>query len=478
MSTQVTEMEQDAVAIVEPADWWTGPGRLREVLVLALPLVASNLTWTLNNFIDRVFLMRDSEAAVAAALPAGVSFFTLCCIPLGIASYVVTFVSQYYGANREDRVGAAVWQGLWIALGCLPLVFAAAPFAHALFELAGHKPNIAALETVYFQISCVASPALVGAAALAGFFTGRGNSKIVMLADVAAAATNIVLDYCWIFGNFGFPAWGIAGAAWATVIALWVKFFILFALFLRPSTSERFGVWQGMRWDRELMGRLLTFGGPNGVQMFIEVAAFNVFILLVGALGELELAASSLAFNLNNLAFMPAWGVSMAATTLVGQYLGRNRADLAERSTWTALGVTTVYMLVISGVYVLTPNLFMAAYWSGENSMNGDPQLQSTVTVLLYFVASYCLLDGVNVIFAGALKGAGDTHYIMYTNIVLGSSVVVLTWLGIRYFELGLYSAWTILTLWVCALGVIFMRRFLQGHWREMRVIEGEGARG
>ncbi len=447
------------------------PGGLREVITLAIPLVASSLSWTVMNFVDRVFLMRYSEAAMAAALPAGALFFTLICLPLGTASYVTAFVSQYHGAGREHRIGAAVWQGIWLSVLAAPLIFATIPWANELFAVAQHTPEVAALEATYYRICCLSGPALIAAGALAGFFTGRGQSNVVMIVDALAAVINVGLDYCWIFGYAGFPAWGMAGAAWATVVALWIKALIYFAIFNLPRHDARYHIRAGMHWDRALMHRLLRFGGPSGGQMFIEVAAFTVFLMLIGRLGKTELAASSLAFNLNNLAFMPAWGVSMAATTLVGQYLGRNQPELATRSTWTALTITTVYMLAISAVYVFAPDLLATLHWwAGE--VDEDDQVRQMLPTLLMFVASYCLLDGMSIIFAGALKGAGDTRFIMLAHLALGVAVVAGTWLGITQFGFGLYGSWAVLTAWVFALGLTFWLRFLFGPWRSMRVIE------
>jgi MATE family multidrug resistance protein len=448
-----------------------GPAGIREVLTLAMPLVASSLSWTVMNFVDRVFLMGHSETAVAAALPAGALFFTLTCLPLGTASYVTAFVSQYHGAGREHRIGAAVWQGIWLSLLASPLILATIPWAQQWFVIAGHSPEIAELETTYYQICCVSAPALIAAGSISGFFTGRGHSSMVMMIDAGAAIVNVVLDYCWIFGYGGFPAWGIAGAAWATVVALWLKAIVYFLFFVLPQHEHDYHIRAGMHWDRALMHRLIRFGGPSGGQMFIEVAAFTVFLMLIGRLGEHELAVSSLAFNLNNLAFMPAWGVSMATTTLVGQYLGKDRPDLATRSTWSALSITTFYMTAISVVYIFAPDLLASLHW-WAGGVSQDDAIRQTLPTLMLFVASYCLLDGMSIIFAGALKGAGDTRFIMLAHLVLGAAVVIGTWVGIERFGLGLYGSWGVLTAWVFGLGLTFWLRFLQGHWRSMRVIE------
>lgn len=100
--------------------WWTRPAGGRELLALALPLIISTASWTVMNFIDRMFLLWHSTDAMAAAMPAGMLYYTVICYPLGVAAYVNTFVAQYHGAGRPERIGVAVWQGVWLGVLTAP----------------------------------------------------------------------------------------------------------------------------------------------------------------------------------------------------------------------------------------------------------------------------------------------------------------------------------------------------------------------
>ncbi len=221
------------------SQFWNGPSGMREVLLLALPLMVSTLSWTIMHFTDRVFLMWYSQDAVAAALPAGALQFAVLCFPLGLASYVNAFVSQYYGAKRYDRIGLVVWQGVWLGLLTVPVALATIPFASFMFGSVGHTAQVAQYEIDFYSGLSWGSGAMVIAEALSTFFTGRGGVRTVMIVDSTAAVVNMVLDYLLIFGNFGFPAWGVSGAAWATVTALWFKAAVYLLLFLRPSLPHR-----------------------------------------------------------------------------------------------------------------------------------------------------------------------------------------------------------------------------------------------
>lgn len=464
-------MTRDGIASHTHDTWWNRPGGGNEVLRLAVPLVISTSSWTIMHFIDRLFLVWYSPDALAASLPSAMMSFSVECFFLGVAIYTTTFVAQYYGAQRPHRIGVAVWQGVWLSLISAPLLLATIPLAPALFALIGHPPEVQALEVEYYQIMCYGAGAMVSASALSSFFTGRGHVRTVAVIDTISAAINIVLDYAMIFGNFGFPEWGMAGAAWATVIALWFRPIAYLALMFQRENRERYGVVSGIRFDKELFFRMLRFGSPAGVQLMFEVGTFTAFIMLVGRLGPLELTATNLAFNVNTLAFVPMMGVSMAVTTLVGQRLGQDQPEIAARGVWTAFWMASVYMAVIGAAYFFTPGFFLLPHAS-EMDPAQFAELAGLTKLLLRFVAAYCLFDMMNIVFVGALKGAGDTRFILFTTFIMSPLPVLLAWIGMDYFDLGLYWCWAMVTFWVCGLGVIYMSRFIQGRWRTMRVIE------
>lgn len=265
--------------------WWRAPGGLHEAFITAVPLMISSLSWTVMNFIDRIFLLTYSPDAVAAALPSGILAFTVICFPLGVASYVSTFVAQYYGAGRGAKIGPVVWQAVWIGVAAVPWSLAFIPLAPLLFEQGDNGPTIVALEVEYFRALSYSGAAIVLSGALSAHFSGQGRVRTVMQVDAAAAALNVVLDYLWIFGLLGFPRWGIAGAGWATTVALWAKTAVYLWLFLRRDERERFATWSGRRFDFGVTRRLLRYGAVSGAQMMLEVAAFGLFTLLVGRLG-------------------------------------------------------------------------------------------------------------------------------------------------------------------------------------------------
>ncbi len=450
--------------------WWNQPAGGREVLRIALPMIVSTLSWAVMMFIDRVFLLWDSQPAVAASLPAAMVFFAVVCLPLGICGYTNAFVSQYFGAGRPERIGPAVWQGVWVALAATPFMLAVVPLAPTIFAVADHAADVQALEVEYFVILMYGAGFMLVGEALQGFFTGRGLTKTVMVVTALAAGVNIVLDYLWIFGYGGFPAMHIAGAAWATNVAYAFKAVALLVLMLRHDVRERYATTR-CRWDGALAARLLRFGTPSGLQMVCEVMGFTIFMLYLGRLGESELAATNLAFNISSFAFMPVFGLGIATVTLVGQRLGQDRDDLAARATWSACVLAVIYMAILSTFYVVVPDVLLFLYFHGRTVEN-EAELREMAVVLLRYVAAYNLLDALGIVLISALKGAGDTRFVLYVTLLMAGLLTVGSWLAVGPLRAGLHGCWWLVVAWVWIVGVVYFARFRQGRWRQMRVIE------
>src|SRR3954469_9736967 len=222
-------------------DRWTGPGGGREVFALAWPLIVSNSFFTLQIALDRALLARHASETVGAAMPAVLLFWTPFALLQFTTNYVSVFVSQYVGAGRPHRVGPAVGQSLYFAV-VAGLVFLAvvAPLAGPVVALAGHTPALQADEAVYLRcLAFAALPTLLTAAA-SSFFTGRGDSRTVLVINAAGFTVNGFLCVALIGGQWGFPAWGIAGAGWATVAGSWAAAVVALALMLRPRYRAEF----------------------------------------------------------------------------------------------------------------------------------------------------------------------------------------------------------------------------------------------
>jgi MATE family multidrug resistance protein len=327
-------------------------------------------------------------------------------------------------------------------------------------------------EAEYFRAICLGGGFYIASYALSGFFSGRGKTWPVMWVNTLATTLNLVLDYAMIFGNWGFPEMGIKGAGYATVIAGAFSFLAFFMLLSTGANNKKYNVFGGWRPNLDLFLRLLRFGFPSGIQFFIEMAGFAGFVLLVGRLGTASLAATNIAFNINTLAFMPMMGCGMAISILVGQYIGAGRPDMAQKSAYSGFHMTMIYMLTIAAAYVLLPDIFVAPF-AAKSDPQGFKEIYRFSVILLRFVALYSIFDTMNIIFCSAIKGAGDTRFVMYITVLLSFfGFLVPTYLAIAVFNSGLMVCWVLATIYVSSLGVAFYLRFLNGRWKTMTVIE------
>jgi multidrug resistance protein, MATE family len=449
------------------------PGSFRELMTVAVPLVLSSGSLSLMIAIDRLFLTWYSEDALAASLPAAALHWTVMSAFVGMINYGNAFVAQYEGAGRKDRVAASVWQGIFLAIGAGLLFLTLFPLAPFFFAQGGHAPEVQHYETQFFRtLSCGAVPMLV-TMAFGCFYSGRGKTRVVMYVDFLLAATNIALDPCLIFGLGPFPRLGIVGAGLSTVIAYTVAVIAYVVLSFKHRDSIAYEFWKHVGLDRELLGRLLRYGLPTGLQMAAEISAFTVFLVLVGRLGTAEMAATNLAFNVNMLSFVPMIGLATAVMTLVGKRIGEGRPQLAERTVWLAAGATAAYMLFFAVMFVVFPKVMLRPF-TGGNATAELAGIQHTVIVLLRFTAVYTFFDGMALVFAFAIRGAGDTRFPFYYTLVSAWLVMVLpTWYFVKTGHGGLNACWSACSAYICLLGTACFLRFLHGKWKTMTIIGG-----
>ncbi|MFP3927380.1 MAG: MATE family efflux transporter [Desulfobacteraceae bacterium] len=456
---------------------WKRPNGYREVLAISLPLVASMGAITLMQFTDRMFLANYSVDAISAALPAGIASFTTISFFMGVASYTNTFVAQYTGAEARSRVSDSMWQGIYFSLISALVLALLALVSGPLFDLIGHSERIRALEVEYFNILTLGAGLVVLGSAMASFFTGRGLTRVVMAAHITGALVNIPLDYCLINGVWVFPELGIRGAGIATVTAYGCIVIFLGVLIFGRSARAAFKTWPRRAFDRELFRRLLHYGMPSGVQLFMEIFAISFFVQMLGRVGDLELAASNIVLSIETVSFLPMVGFHIGTAILVGQAVGKGRPEDGEYATTSGLHVTLVYMALVAGVFLGVPERLLGLFRPGHQTIAEYAEVLALGVPLMRFVAIYCFFDALNLIFSGALKGAGDTRFIMFTIAMLSLGVMIIpVYIAVEVLSAGLFTVWVLATLYICGLGVAFLLRYLNGNWKRMKVIEEQAA--
>jgi putative efflux protein, MATE family len=458
---------------------WGGVCGCREVLTVGAPLMISMGSTTLMQFTDRVFLGRHDVLELAAAVPGGIVSFLAVAFFMGVATCVGVLVAQYHGACRPERVGAALWAGVWFSLFSGLALCGLAWLGVPLFRLAGHPLSVQGMEAEYFRILTLGGGFIVLSTALSGYFSGLGRTVAVMAVNLIGAAANIPLDYALIFGRLGAPELGITGAAIATVAGSAISCLLFGLLLLAPEAESRHRVRSAWRLDTEMLARLMKIGLPAGVQFFLDIMALSGFSLLVGRMGLVALSATNIAFSINGLTYLPVIGLSIAVSILVGRSQGQGRPDRARRATGNALFLALVWMIAVGLVFLLAPGPLLDLFRSaagGAAPGAGEPsfaEIRAMGVVLLRYVALYSLADAVSLVFFGALKGAGDTRFVMYAILVASVGVLILpTWYVVDRGMWGIHGPWLALSAYICFLAACFGLRFMGGAWARRRVIE------
>lgn len=442
---------------------------LQRLLSIALPMVVSQASDSIMMFVDRVFLSRVGELHLAASMAGGLTMFMLSSFFVGTVGYVTAIVAQYFGANRYKLCGEATFQSILIALACYPVLLGLSPLVRYFFVLAGHRPQQIELGYLYFQTLIFGSVFLILRYALAGFFLGVGRTTVVMLANIVGMLVNIPANYALIFGKLGFPEMGLQGAAIGTIAGNATIFAILLLFYLRGANREQFNTNKSLKFRPQIMGQLLRFGIPSGFEMFLSVTAFNLFVQFMHSYGTAVAAAVTITFNWDIVAFIPMLGMSHATTALVGQNIGAGDREEARRSTYVALRVAWVYSGFMVLLFVFGTRYLVGAFASGIGG--NAAQIASLAVVMLRLAALYTLADSAQLVFTGALRGAGDTRWVMRMSIGLHwvfSGVAIFL---IRFIQADPVTVWMVFIAFVMGLGLVMFLRFRGGKWRQIELI-------
>ena len=429
-------------------------------------------------FVDRAYLAHDSMESLEAVLPAGMLMWIFAGFFQSVVGYSSVFVAQYHGAGDGHgcRATYRAAVGLAVAAGLLSLPLA--PLGDWLLVLSAPTSAVLERERAYFNVVMLGAFFVYGQTAASAYFTGRGRTRMVFWVNLAGNALNIVLDPVLIFGWMGFPRLGIAGAAYATVFSMAVQWAILAfaarrASAAEPGTVPNAGGTVPSAEMFKLVGRMLRFGVPAGCYNVLNCLSFTIFVFITGGVGELELAVSNACFTVNYLLFAPMEGFSLGASTLVAQAIGRGdvaAAGLAARRT-VALGVGFVAMMSLA--VLLLAHAVLSLFVSEE--LASDPvslgRFHSLGLVLFAMMAAWQIFDAADIILSGALKGAGDTKFVMLW-MLFGAFVLWLPGVfAVRSLRNTMPALWATMITYVVVLCVGTFLRWRHGAWKGIRIV-------
>jgi len=442
---------------------------LREVLTMSWPIILGSFSYTIMQFADMIMVSRLGTDALAAGGSAGVWSYTMGCLIFGTVGCVSTFVAQSLGRGELHNCARYAWQGVYLSFSAAALTLLLWPVSEVLFRSMGHSPEVTRLELIYFRIRLIGYVPMAWNTALASFFQAVNRPKIPMYAAIVANIANIVLNYLLIFGHFGFPKWGIGGAAVATVISQALQVVVLQSVFLGKKMHALYGSRTSYAVDSARLRELMRIGFPSGITVFMDVANWGIFTsFVVGHFGATQLAAHNAAVNFMHVAFMPALGLNQGIAAIVGQYVGRGDIPRAKARTYTAMKIASAYMCFVGLSFAVFGRVLMRAF-------TAEPDVISLGHILLILAAIFQGFDAINIVTSGALRGAGDTRWMAYLMFVGAYFVFLpLAMLLAWPMRLGAVGAWIGATVYIVGLSGFFFRRFRSERWRNIRIFSAD----
>ena len=438
----------------------------RQLLQLAGPLIFSNLAYTLLGALDTIFMGRVGPTELGAVGVASALFLAASVLLRGTVGSVMVVVSQAYGAGDTRRIRQAFQQYIVLALLLAPFSLAMPGFFAVFFRITKPQAAVRVLALRYISIRAYEIPFSLISKAMVGFLLGIGNSKVPMLVSWITVAVNMVANYILVFGKLGFPRMELAGAAWGTVVSQVVQV-TLFLFFVFRLYGKELGLARDFHipsWSQ--IKAMLKLGFPMGLADSVDLSAFGIFMTFLARLGTIELAASQVANQLNDIAFMPSFAIGMATSSLVGRSLGEGSAEKAEKYGSAGLRVGVLLMGTLGLCYWLFPGLFVMPFTS-------DLQVSVLSRKILRIVAVYQLTDVIRIVFCGILNGAGQTRFTGFTTLASACLIFIpATYIGAFVLGFGVWGAWVGPLTHAVLLMIIFGIRFRNGKWKEADTIK------
>ena len=440
-----------------------------ELLRLALPMVVSQGTFAVMIFTDRYFMSQIDPANMAAALGGGVASFFSFCFFLGVLAYANALTAQYLGAGEPEKCPRVVTQGLLMTLMSLPFLTLITLLVAGIFEGMGHEPEMVELERKYYLILMSGVLVTLSKVCVSSYFAGIGRTYVVMICDVFGLLVNIPLCYAMAFGKLGFPALGIVGAGISTVVSTILAFLLFLGFYFHKKHREEFGVMRAWVLDTKILRRYWRLGFPSGLEMFLNVAAFNLFLLMFQSYGIAEAASAAIVFNWDILSFVPMIGLNLGVISLVGRFVGARNMERVNEVMTAAFTLGLSYSAMLAFIYITWRYPLVEVFAPPSGDFTAIRELSAFMMIGL---SSYVMADAVILVSGGLLRGAGDTRWLMVASVSLHWAMLVAQFFIIRVLKLSPTVSWIAFCALVFSIALVYALRLRSPQWRAPEALE------
>ncbi len=447
------------------------PSHYRASIALGVPFVGAQLAQFAIHATDVLMVGRLGTTELAAMVLAAQTFFTVFIFGSGFANAVIPMVAQAQGRGDRVAVRRAVRMGMWAVLGYGVLTTPLLWHAETVLRSMGQQPAVAALAGSYLRVALWGMfPALLFMV-LRGFLSALERAGVILYVTIAVLVANAALCYVFIFGHFGAPALGIVGAAISALAVNTLSFVLLYAYIqVQPETRGYEIFVRFWRSDWPVLREVLKLGLPIAVTILAEVSLFTVASLLMGMIGTVELAAHGIALQFASIAFMVPLGLAQVATVRIGLAHGRRDAEGIKRAAIAVLVIGCGFALIGSVVFAVFSHELAAMYL--DTRRPDAAQVLAYAGPLIVIAGAFQLVDGVQALAAGMLRGLKDTTVPMMLALVSYWPIgFVAAYLLAFHFGFGGVGVWYGFVLGLAAASITLTWRFFRFLSRERKLL-------
>lgn len=425
-----------------------------ELLKLAIPVVLAELGWMLMGVTDTIMVGRIGAAAIGAVGIGNILFHSIGLLSIGLLLGLDTLISQAFGAGDIQDCNHSLRQGAWMAAAIGPSLLALMLLALPLLPRLKIHPEVERLALPYAATLAWSVIPLAFYAAFRRYLQSVNAVRPVMFALLSANVINVAANWALIFGNLGFPALGVTGAAWATFASRCYMALFLLGVLIGRERGDPTGLFRWDAPDPDRIARLWRLGLPAAGHIFLEIAVFAAATALAARFLPEAFAAHQIVLTIASVTYMVPLGVSSAAAVRVGQAIGRLDLAGARVAGWSALGVGVSFMALAGLAILLFPAAILRLY-------TPDRAVIASGVPLLFWAAAFQLFDGTQVVSTGALRGLGDTRTPFWANTIgywiLGLPIGALLCFEV---EIGIPGLWIGLTIGLMVAAAILLRKW------------------
>ncbi len=438
----------------------------RTLLILAWPVMLSNLFQTIYNVVDTLWLGRLGAVAIAAPTIVWPLVFLLISLGAGITIAGTALVAQYTGARRHEEANQAAGQVFsFTGILAVALGITGAALARRLMVVMGAGPDLLPAATSYLRIIYGGIPAMFGMFMITALLNGVGDTITPMKLMGVSVVLNIVFDPLFIFGWGPFPSWGVTGAAVATVLSRgMVALYGIYLLF-----SGKVGIHirlHHLRLKWQTVKRILLIGGPASFGQSATALGFSIMTGILARFGTAVVSAFGIGNRIISIAIMPAMGLGQAVATMVGQNLGAQETKRAEHSAWAGMGISTAFLLAASVIAYFLRTSLVRIFIDNQEVISLGASMFAITALAFPFM-------GILQVTIGVYQGSGHTVYSMFFSIfrLWGLRIPLVYFLGFSL-AMGADGVWWAMFISNFGASALSISFFLSGNWKHRIIRE------